>query len=108
MPNKRNIFKSISYSFIALVLFGTLSALSLSTLEWLDNKIKQTEINFKQDKESEKSEEKSEFELEETLLNSNDLEHTLKLCYSEIYFAQHNASLNDGLTSHITPPPRSC
>ncbi|MBL7893873.1 MAG: hypothetical protein JNK50_01175 [Bacteroidia bacterium] len=80
----------------------------MSSIQWIESDIKQTEIILNQDSQSENSEEKSEFELEETLLNSNNLEHTIKLCYSEIYFSQQNVLLIDGLSGHTTPPPKVC
>ncbi|MBN8693547.1 MAG: hypothetical protein J0L69_10140 [Bacteroidetes bacterium] len=107
MPVINNIVRFSGHILVILILLGTLSALSLSSVKWIESKSKQTEINLNQDAKSDASEEKSNYELEESLLHSIELEHKFNLCYSQIYYKYQNVSLIDGLSGLNTPPPRS-
>lgn len=108
MPLINNIVRFPGHLLVILILLGTLSALSLSSAKWIESKSKQTEINLNQEANSDTSEEKSNYELEESLLNSSDDEHKFNLCYSKMYYKYQNVSLIDGLSGLNTPPPRSC
>lgn len=108
MPIINKIIKFSEHSLVILVLLGTLSVLSLTSVKWIKSESNQTEIVLNHDVKSDTSEEKSNYELEESLLTSVNTDHKINLCYSTIYYKYQSASLFDGSSGHITPPPRSC